>query len=227
MKAIFAIFLSGAALPSTLSFGLQFQNRFQSTVQLHDVSNSVVSGSDVPVKRRSLLNKRISISSDEISHQPAVETDDNSTSKDYDGMTVIRLKEILRERGLQVSGLKDELKKRLFQNDIDEHKGSADSSDSEDIDHLSEGEFSSSEKDFLDNLVPQEEKSSSAWVKSSSETAYNDRKYKDQQMQEEQKNIVRLEACCNYCSQYICFSSARSLRSFRLCGTNANVFHTI
>jgi SAP domain len=197
MKAIFVIFLSGAALPSSLSFGLQFQRNFQSTAQLHVVSDSVVSGSDLPVRRKSLLTKKASASLDEKSHKQAEETVevDNSKSNDYDGMTVIRLKEILRERGLQISGLKDELKKRLSQNDIESHRGTI----VDDIDNLSDGEFSSSERDFLDNLVPQEEKSSSAWVKSSSETAFNDRKYKDQQIQEEQKEIVRREACCNHC----------------------------
>jgi SAP domain len=196
MKAIFVIFLSGSALPSSLSFGLQFQRNFQSTIQLHGVSDSVVPGSDLPVKRRSLLTKKTIASLNETSHRQSKETVavDNSKSNDYDGMTVIRLKEILRERGLQISGLKDELKKRLSNNDIEAHRGT----DSDVVDNLSDGEFSSSERDFLNNLVPQEEKSSSAWVKSSSETAYNDRKYKDQQMQEEQKEIVRYEACCNY-----------------------------
>ena len=215
MKAVFAIFLSSAALPSSLSFGLQFHRKFQSTVQLHSVSDSVVSGSDLPVKRRSLLTKKASIASDEKSHQPAEEAVAVANSKlnDYDGMTVIRLKEILRERGLPISGLKDELKKRLSENDGDAHQITAKSSDNDDIENLTDGEFSSSERDFLDNLVPHEEKSSSAWVKSSSETAYNDRKYKDQQMQEEQKDIVRYEACCCHCHLFIYLFFARSFRS--------------
>lgn len=225
MKASFFLFLSSATLPSSFSFGLQFQRKFQSTVQLHGVSDSVVSGSDLPVKKRSLLKKKGSVSSDEKSNQSDEETVVvvNSKLNDYDGMTVIRLKEILRERGLQVSGVKDELKKRLSQNDVDGHQGTADSSDSDDIDNLSDGEFSSSERDFLDSLVPQEEKSSSAWVKSSSETAYNDRKYKDQQMQEEQKDIVRHEAFYYNRNIFIYFFFAKSFRSYHLYGTPVDI----
>ena len=140
------------------------------------------------MRRKGLLPKRRVSSKPTISelddlHKGSITAKEEKAVVDYDGMTVAALKDILRERGLQVSGLKEELKIRL--RDYDTTSTSA--KDSEDFDN---GVFSSSEKDFLGKLPAPVGVSSSAWVKSSSETAFNDRKFKDQVIQEEQKSII-------------------------------------
>ena len=94
---------------------------------------------------------------------------------DYDGLTVISLKELLRKRGLKVSGLKEELKTRLREDDTKYHIVPTEN-DVSSTSEITSVDNSRTIEDELLNLL--------------FETAFNDRKFKDQQIQEEQKNIV-------------------------------------
>jgi hypothetical protein len=153
-------------------------------------------GDNILVKRKSLFSKRkISTESEDIEESQSIAVP-VKVVVDYDGMTVASLKDILRERGLQVSGLKEELKTRLKLDDSTT-PSSTSTKESKESDNFDNGVFSSSEKDFLGKLpgtVP--EVSTSSWVTSSSETAFNDRKFKDQRIQEENKAIVRNIILC-------------------------------
>ena len=192
--AVFAVIL-----PCNSSFGVHVQRCTQlpSSWILKASGSSVTESepSKVNVKRKSMFTRRLAADSTYTVDKP-VETDVIIVTKavsNYDNMTVLSLKEILRERGLQVSGLKDELKLRLRLDDSKNHITAAKSEEAE-ADDLDSGVFSSSERNFLKNLPGPEFESTptNSWVKSSSETAFNDRKFKDQQIQEEQKSIVRL-----------------------------------
>lgn len=187
MKCCCILVVLACTLPASSAFGVQPHRcpLTQSTVTLKSSSSTVESGGD---KKKSLFSKRkVTIkSAGDVEESIEATAASAKAMVDYDGMTVVSLKELLRERGLQVSGLKDELKIRLKLDDI---TSTSTSKESDDFDN---GVFSSSEKDFLGKLpgtVP--EVSTSAWVKSSSETAFNDRKFKDQLIQEENKIIVR------------------------------------
>ena len=170
-------------LPSTSSFRLQHQKCSMLT------SNTMLKGAltndhvetDTVSKRKSLFSKRVT--------SPVVKTAElppavHSTLK-YDGMTVIELKEMLRERGLFVSGVKDVLKMRLAADDY--VSGDSDDTDSDD-------DIIPREVPTIDDIMV-DEATSPSWVKSSIETAFNDRKFRDQRIQEEQKAIVRLLPC--------------------------------
>jgi SAP domain len=170
-------------LPSTSSFRLQHQkcSMITSNIVLKGALQNDHVETDTVSKRKSLLSKRItSIVAEKAELPPAV----HSTLK-YDGMMVVDLREMLRERGLHVSGVKDVLKMRLAADDY--VSGDGDDSDSDD--------------DVIPQEVPEfngildDESASPTWVKSSIETAYNDRKFRDQRIQEEQKTIVCLLSC--------------------------------
>ena len=167
-------------LPSTSSFRLQHQkcSIITSYVVLKGALKNDLVETDTVGKRKSLFSKRLT--------SPAVKTAElppavHSTLK-YDGMTVIDLKEMLRERGLHVSGVKDVLKMRLAADDY--VSGDSDDTDSDD-------DIIPREAPTIDEIMV-DEAASPTWVKSSIETAYNDRKFRDQRIQEEQKTIVRL-----------------------------------
>ena len=170
-------------LPSTSSFRSQHQKCSMGT------SNIVLKGAlqgdhvetDTVTKRKSLLFKRVaSTVVEKVGLPPVV----HSTLK-YDEMTVTDLREMLRERGLFVSGVKDVLKMRLAADD--NASGDGDDSDSDD-------DVIPREASEFDGLLA-DDAASPTWVKSSIETAYNDRKFRDQRIQEEQKTIVRLLLC--------------------------------
>ena len=114
MLAVFAVIL-----PCNSSFGVHVQRCTQlpSSWILKASGSSVTESepSKVNVKRKSMFTRRLAADSTNTVDKP-VETDVIIVTKavsNYDNMTVLSLKEILRERGLQVSGLKDELKLRL------------------------------------------------------------------------------------------------------------------
>ena len=194
---VFAVF--AVILPYNSSFVVHVQRCAQlpSSWILKASGSSITETehSNVNGKRKSIFTRRLAAGSTGATDKP-VETDVIIVTKaviSYDNLTVLSLKEILRDRGLQVSGLKDELKLRLT---LDDSKNQITAAKLEDLeaDDLDEGIFSSSEKNFLKSLpiTDLETAPSNSWVKSSSETAFNDRKFKDQQIQEEQKNIVSL-----------------------------------
>lgn len=199
MKICFVSAVFAVILPYSSSFRVHVQRctQLQSSWILR-ASGSSISESDssnVQLKRKSLFTRRTAATSIDKPDEANIVID-TKVVIDYDNMTVLGLKEVLRERGLQVSGLKEELKIRLKLDDSKNQpvvsKSAKAKAEADDLDY---GVFSSSEKDFLQNLpgpgLRPEVESTNSWVKSSSETAFNDRKFKDQQIQEEQKNIVR------------------------------------
>lgn len=66
------------------------------------------------LQRPSILSSRLQPKE---ASRSELQTTESSADLNYDDMTVIRLREILRERGLPVSGLKGVLTSRLSEND--------------------------------------------------------------------------------------------------------------
>ena len=203
MRVCIIVAVFACYVPSSSSFGVQLQRCSSTASKMVLQASLTTTESAEPqrslLKRRGLFKRKSveSTNADEVSEpEPVVVAAvvAQSAAIDYDGMTVIGLKEILRERGLQVSGLKDELKIRLRSDDAKTQ--TAVTTENEETD---DDVFNSSEISFLKNMPTTDAASTNSWVKSSSET-YNDRKFKDQQIQEEQKNIVRYSTSCLHCS---------------------------
>ena len=157
MRVCIIVAVFACYVPSSSSFGVQLQRCSYTASKMVLQASLTTTESAEPqrslLKRRGLFKRKSveSTNEDEVSEpEPVVVAAvvAQSAAIDYDGMTVIGLKEILRERGLQVSGLKDELKIRLRSDDAKTQTTVTTENEETDDDV-----FNSSEISFLKNMA--------------------------------------------------------------------------